>query len=120
MPASQMQSRDGKPADNPGSKEIRLSLPTFTATSEMAAMSRLLGGYHVRVDNEEGRVLGRKIAMYSWPKCRAYFDGTAVVRPEQLRTHPAVELLGIDRTASVSTGAADPLTGRSSGDGRWL
>jgi hypothetical protein len=81
VPASQMQSRDGKPADNPGSKEIRLSLPTFTATAEMAAMSRLLGGYHVRVDNEEGLVLGRKIAMYSWPKYQAYFDGTAKVRP---------------------------------------
>ena len=81
VPASQMQSRDGKPADNPGSKEVRLSLPTFTATAEMAAMSRLLGGYHVRVDNEEGLVLGRKIAVYSWPKYQAYFDGTAVVRP---------------------------------------
>jgi hypothetical protein len=42
----------------------------------MAAMSRLLGGYHVRIDNEEGLVLGRKIAMYSWPKYLAYFDGT--------------------------------------------
>jgi hypothetical protein len=81
VPASQMQSRDGKPADNPGSKEVRLSLPTFTATAEMAAMSRLLGGYHVRVDNEEGLVLGRKIAMYSWPKYQAYFEGTATVRP---------------------------------------
>lgn len=79
--ASQMQSRDGKPAvDVPQSKEIRLSLPTFTATAEMAALSRLLGGYHVRVDNEEGLVLGRKIAMYSWPKYQAYFDGTARVR----------------------------------------
>ena len=76
-----MQSRDGKPAvDVPESKEIRLSLPTFTATAEMAALSRLLGGYHVRVDNEEGLVLGRKIAMYSWPKYQAYFDGTARVR----------------------------------------
>ena len=77
-----MQSRDGKPAMNvPASKEVRLSLPTFTATAEMAAMSRLLGGYHVRVDNEEGLVLGRKIAMESWPKYRAYFEGTARVRP---------------------------------------
>ena len=41
------------------------------------AMSRMWGGYHIRTDNEEGLILGRKIAMYSWPKYRAYFDGTA-------------------------------------------
>jgi hypothetical protein len=52
-------------------------MPTFTATAEMAAMSRLWGGYHVRVDNEEGLILGRRIAMYSWPRYQAYFDGTA-------------------------------------------
>ncbi len=78
---SQMQSRAGKTAtDVPASKEIRLSLPTFTATAEMAAMSRLLGGYHVRIDNEEGLILGRRIAVYSWPTYQAYFDGTAKVR----------------------------------------
>ncbi len=77
---SQMQAREGKPATAvPDSKEVRLSMPTFTATAEMAAMSRLWGGYHVRVDNEEGLILGRKIAMYSWPKYQAYFDGTAKV-----------------------------------------
>jgi hypothetical protein len=31
----------------------------------------------VRVDNEEGLILGRRIAMYSWPRYQAYFDGTA-------------------------------------------
>src|SRR5262249_40127243 len=64
-PIAQMQSRDGKPpADLPASKEVRIPLPTFTATAEMAAMSRLLGGYHVRVDNDEGLILGRRIAVY--------------------------------------------------------
>jgi PAP2 superfamily len=78
FPTSQMQARDGKPAtDVPASKEVQLFMATFTATAEMAAMSRLWGGYHVRVDNEEGLILGRKIAMYSWPKYQAYFDGTA-------------------------------------------
>jgi PAP2 superfamily len=82
FPTSQMQARDGKPAtDVPGSKEVQLFMPTFTATAEMAAMSRLWGGYHVRVDNEEGLILGRKIAMYSWPKYQAYFEGTAKVPP---------------------------------------
>jgi PAP2 superfamily len=75
---AQMQARDGKPAtDVPASKEVKISLPTFTATAETAAISRLWGGYHVRVDNEEGLILGRKVAMYSWPKYQAYFDGTA-------------------------------------------
>jgi vanadium-dependent haloperoxidase-like protein len=77
---AQMQARGGKPAsDAPSSKEIRLYLPTFTATAELAAVSRLWGGYHIRTDNEEGLVLGRRIAMYSWPKYQAYFTGTATV-----------------------------------------
>jgi len=77
---SQMQSRDGKaPTDVSATKDVKLWMPTFTATAEMAAMSRLWGGYHVRVDNEEGLILGRKVAMYSWPKYQAYFDGTAKV-----------------------------------------
>jgi PAP2 superfamily len=76
--AAQMQARSGTPAkDVPDSKVVRIDLPTFTRTSETAAMSRLWGGYHIRTDNEEGLVLGRRIAMYSWPKYQAYFDGTA-------------------------------------------
>jgi hypothetical protein len=77
-PTAKMQARDGRPAtDVPTSKEIRLRLPSFTATAEMAAVSRLWGGYHIRTDNEEGLILGRTVAMYSWPKYQAYFDGTA-------------------------------------------
>jgi hypothetical protein len=75
---AQMQARDGKPAtDAPASKEVRLYIPSFTATAEMAAVSRLWGGYHIRTDNEQGLILGRQIAMYSWPKYQAYFNGTA-------------------------------------------
>ncbi|MEK7744720.1 MAG: vanadium-dependent haloperoxidase, partial [Elusimicrobiota bacterium] len=78
MSAALMQARDGVPAAGlPESKQVLLSLPTFTATAEMAALSRLWGGYHIRTDNDEGLILGRKIAMYSWPKHQAYFDGTA-------------------------------------------
>src|ERR1700745_1997775 len=52
---AQMQARTGRAAtDVPASKEVRLSLPTFTATAEMAAVSRMWGGYHIRTDNEEG------------------------------------------------------------------
>ena len=75
---AQMQARDGKPAAGlPESKEVRLALPTFSATAEMAAMSRLLGGYHIRTDNEVGLAVGRKVADYSWPRYEAYFNGTA-------------------------------------------
>lgn len=77
---AEMQARDGKPAkDVPASKEVRLPLPTFMATAEMAAMSRLLGGYHIRTDNEAGLVMGKKIADYTWPKYQAYFEGKALV-----------------------------------------
>ncbi len=79
---AQMQARHGKlAADVPASKEVRLFLPTFTATSEMAAISRMWGGYHIRTDNEQGLILGRRIAMYSWPKYQAYFNGTARTPP---------------------------------------
>jgi hypothetical protein len=75
---AQMQARDGKPAAAvPASKEVRLFLPSFTATAEMAAISRMWGGYHIRTDNEEGLILGRRIAMYAWPRFQAYFNGTA-------------------------------------------
>ena len=75
---SKMQSLDGKaPGDLPHSKEVVLKLPTFSATAEMAALSRLWGGYHIRTDNEEGLKLGRKIAEYSWPIYVSYFKGVA-------------------------------------------
>jgi hypothetical protein len=47
----------------------------------MAARSRMLGGYHIAIDNVVGLEKGREIADYSWPIYRAYFDGTA--RPAQ-------------------------------------
>lgn len=74
----QMQARGGLPAaelkDDP---EVRLELPTFTATAEMAAVSRAMGGYHIATDNNVGLDMGRRIADFSWPRYRAYFDGTA-------------------------------------------
>jgi len=77
---AQMQAQDGVvkvSAGQPQSKVVRLPMPTFTAKAEMAALSRLLGGFHIRTDNDEGLVLGRRIAMYSWPKYQALFNGTA-------------------------------------------
>jgi len=37
----------------------------------------VLGGYHIQADNVAGLDLGRKVAMYVFPKTKAYFDGTA-------------------------------------------
>ncbi|HRI01852.1 MAG TPA: vanadium-dependent haloperoxidase [Saprospiraceae bacterium] len=45
---------------------VSLPLPTFTATAEMAGISRVLGGYHIQADNIEGLKMGRKVANYLW------------------------------------------------------
>ncbi len=57
--------------------EVTLRMPTFSATAEMAGLSRIMGGYHIRSDNSAGLELGRTVATFSWPKYQAYFDGTA-------------------------------------------
>jgi hypothetical protein len=54
-------------------EDITLKLPTFTATAEMAGISRVLGGYHIPTDNVEGLRLGRRVASAVWPKLRGYF-----------------------------------------------
>lgn len=61
--------------------EATLDLPTFSGTAEMAARSRAMGGYHIPIDNDVGLRIGREIAVWSWPKYKQYFDGTATVRP---------------------------------------
>lgn len=60
---------------------VMLDLPTWSATAELAALSRALGGYHIPIDNEVGLDVGRRLAEWSWPKYQEYFDGTAQVRP---------------------------------------
>ncbi len=73
-----MQMVDGKPVFDPKlTCDVALQLPTFSATAEMAGLSRVLGGYHIQADNVEGLKLGRKVAEGVWPKTKAYFDGTA-------------------------------------------
>jgi hypothetical protein len=63
-----------------GGDFVDLKLPTFSSVAEMAALSRALGGYHIPVDNDVGLKVGREIAVWSWPKYQAYFDGTATMR----------------------------------------
>ena len=57
--------------------DVALDLPTFSATAEMAGISRVMGGYHIQADNVAGLELGRKVANYVFPKTQSYFDGTA-------------------------------------------
>ncbi|HUP62148.1 MAG TPA: vanadium-dependent haloperoxidase [Thermoanaerobaculia bacterium] len=64
---------------SPGEPQM-LDLPTWSATAEMAALSRALGGYHIPIDNNVGLDVGREIAAWSWPKYQEYFNGTAKVR----------------------------------------
>jgi hypothetical protein len=64
------------PTDAKLTCDVALHLPTFTATAEMAGISRVMGGYHIQADNVAGLELGRKVAQYVYPKTKAYFDGT--------------------------------------------
>jgi len=78
FPCHIMQMINGKSVLDPkASCEVALKLPTFSATAEMAGISRVLGGYHIQADNVEGLKLGRHVATYLWPKMQAHFDGSA-------------------------------------------
>lgn len=73
-----MQSINGKPALDPKlTCDVALKLPTFSATAELAGISRVMGGYHIQADNKAGLELGRKVARHDWAVIQAYFDGTA-------------------------------------------
>jgi hypothetical protein len=75
---SQMQAVEGVPAkDVAATANVDLVLPTFSQTAEVAAQSRLLGGYHIRSDNEDGLKLGRQLAEFVFPRYKAYWEGTA-------------------------------------------
>jgi hypothetical protein len=72
-----IQQRDGKvPGKATQGCQVSLKLPTFTATAEMAGLSRVMGGYHIQADNVAGLELGRKVAQFTWPRMQAYFNGT--------------------------------------------
>ncbi len=92
---AKMQMRDGQSAaDAKLTCDIVLDLPTFTATAEMAGISRVMGGYHIQADNVAGLELGRKVAHYVWPITQTYFDGTAAVAPDTSCNCERVERAG--------------------------
>jgi hypothetical protein len=77
VPTAQMQAVDGKPAtDVPADAQIDLPMRTFSYAAEMAALSRMLGGYHIRTDNEVGLACGRKIGEFCFARYQAFFNGT--------------------------------------------
>ena len=68
--------RPGIITETPGDP-VSLPLQTFTATADMAGISRVLGGYHIQADNVEGLKMGRSIAQYLWKDVyQKYFDGS--------------------------------------------
>lgn len=73
------------PTDAKLTCDVALDLPTFSATAEMAGISRVMGGYHIQADNIAGLELGRKVSNYIYPKIKSYFDGTAI-RGDDLKT----------------------------------
>lgn len=73
---AEMQAKHGTMAEGL-SCDVLLELPTFWDVAEMAALSRLMGGYHIRTDNEVGLTSGKQTADFLWPICQKYFNGTA-------------------------------------------
>lgn len=72
--------RPGVITETPGDP-VSLPLPTFTATADMAGISRVMGGYHIQADNVAGLKMGRDIAQYLWSDVfQKYFDGTAKIK----------------------------------------
>jgi hypothetical protein len=56
---------------------ITLSWPTFSAAADEAGISRLYGGIHFRLGDQEGRKLGRKVGAQAFALSVAYANGTA-------------------------------------------
>lgn len=47
---------------------VVLKFTTFSETAEMAGQSRVLGGYHIQCENQEGLTMGRKVGEKAWKK----------------------------------------------------
>lgn len=60
--------------DNLG-KPVLLKFPTFTETANMAGISRVMGGYHIQCENQEGLKLGRSVGNTVFKKYLSYVNG---------------------------------------------
>lgn len=47
---------------------IVLEFTTFSETANMAGQSRVLGGYHIQCENQEGLIMGRKVGQKAYEK----------------------------------------------------
>ncbi|MGZ8549664.1 MAG: vanadium-dependent haloperoxidase [Chitinophagaceae bacterium] len=57
--------------------EVTLKFATFTETANMAGISRVLGGYHIQCENQEGLKMGRNVASAVWKKY-LYYTGQQI------------------------------------------
>ena len=55
--------------------DVRLYFATYTDAANQAGMSRLYGGIHFPIGNQEGLRVGRVIGQQAWSKARSYFGG---------------------------------------------
>lgn len=55
---------------------LYLKFETFSQTADMAGISRVMGGYHIPIENVEGIKLGRAIGNVVFKKYQSYVNGT--------------------------------------------
>ena len=61
--------------DNLG-EPLSLKFETFSQTADLAGISRVMGGYHIPIENVEGLKLGRSVGNVVFNKCKSYINGT--------------------------------------------
>ena len=61
--------------DNLG-EPLSLKFETFSQTADLAGISRVMGGYHIPIENVEGLKLGRSVGNVVFNKCQSYINGT--------------------------------------------
>lgn len=59
------------------SASVTLSWSTFSAAAAEAGISRQYGGIHFNQGDQDGRALGKQVAIQVWSKAQAYINGTA-------------------------------------------
>ena len=57
-------------------QDLTLSWPTFSAAADEAGISRLYGGIHFRLGDQEGRKLGRKVGAQAFSRAQGYINGS--------------------------------------------
>jgi hypothetical protein len=61
------------------SQEVRLQAATYYDAADLAGISRLYGGIHVRADDLAGRIVGSQCGKIAWDLAQTYFAGSARV-----------------------------------------